>query len=42
MGPDFEKDFILYTFASDNSYARVLTQKKTGDEESSHIYEFGI
>ena len=25
---DFEKDFILYTFASDNSLAAVLTQKE--------------
>ena len=31
--PDFEKDFILYTFSSDNSLAVVLTQKgKLGDE----------
>ena len=26
--PDFEKYFILYTFASDNSLAAVLTQKE--------------
>ena len=25
--PDFSKPFILYTFASDSSYAAVLTQK---------------
>ena len=25
--PDFEKDFILYTFSSDNSLATMLTQK---------------
>ena len=31
--PDFEKDFILYTFASDNSLSPVLTQKRElGDE----------
>ena len=27
MSPDFTKDFILYTFATDFSYAAVLTQK---------------
>ena len=27
---DFEKDFILYTFASDDSLAAVLTQKEDG------------
>jgi hypothetical protein len=27
MSPYFKKDFILYTFASDVSYAVVLTQK---------------
>jgi len=27
VSPDFRKDFILYTFASDISYAVVLTQK---------------
>ena len=26
--PDFEKDFILYTFSSNNSLAVVLTQKE--------------
>ena len=31
--PDFEKDFILYTFASDNSLTTILTQKgELGDE----------
>ena len=31
--PSFENDFILYTFASDNSLAVVLTQKEErGDE----------
>ena len=31
--PDFEKDFILYTFGSDDSIAVVLTQKEdVGDE----------
>ena len=33
VSPDFKKDFILYTFASDISYAAVLTQKnQQGDE----------
>ena len=27
MPPNFDKDFILYTFAIDSSYAFVLTQK---------------
>ena len=27
VSPDFKKDFILYTFASDISYVAVLTQK---------------
>ena len=27
MSPNFTKDFILYTFATVNSYAAVLTQK---------------
>ena len=31
--PDFEKDFILYTFASDDSLAAVLTQKEDGGDE---------
>ena len=31
--PDFDKDFILYTFASDNSLAVVLTQKEEGEDE---------
>ena len=31
--PNFEKDFILYTFASDNSLAVVLTQKEEGGDE---------
>ena len=31
--PNFEKDFILYTFASDNSLAAVLTQKEEGGDE---------
>ena len=26
LSPDFHKDFILYTFTSDISYAAVLTQ----------------
>ena len=31
--PDFEKDFILYTFAFDDSLAAVLTQKEDGGDE---------
>ena len=31
--PDFEKDFILYTFTSDNSLAAMLTQKEDGGDE---------
>ena len=31
--PYFEKDFILYTFASDDSLAAVLTQKEHGGDE---------
>ena len=31
--PYFEKDFILYTFASDDSLAAVLTQKEDGGDE---------
>ena len=27
MSPDFLREFILYTFATDTSYADVLTQK---------------
>ena len=30
---DFDKDFILYTFASDDSLAAVLTQKEDGGDE---------
>ena len=30
---NFEKDFILYTFASDDSLAAVLTQKEDGGDE---------
>ena len=33
MSPDFRKDFILYTFASDISYATVLTQKNQQEDE---------
>ncbi len=33
LSPDFDKEFYLYTFASDLSYAGVLTQKNDqGDE----------
>ena len=31
--PDFDKDFILYTFASDDSLVAVLTQKEDGGDE---------
>ena len=31
--PNFDKDFILYTFASDDSLAAVLTQKEEGGDE---------
>ena len=31
--PYFDKDFILYTFASDDSLADVLTQKEDGGDE---------
>ena len=31
--PNFEKDFILYTFASDDSLAAVLTKKEDGGDE---------
>ena len=31
--PDFDKDFILYNFASDDSLAAVLTQKEDGGDE---------
>ena len=31
--PNFEKDFILYTFASDDSLAAVLTHKEDGGDE---------
>ena len=31
--PNFEKDFILYTFASDDLLAAVLMQKEEGGDE---------
>ena len=31
--PNFDKDFILYTFASNNSLAATLTQKEEGGDE---------
>ena len=31
--PNFEKDFILYTFVFDDSLAAVLTQKEDGGDE---------
>jgi hypothetical protein len=33
MSPDFSQDFTLYTFASDRSYAAVLTQKNVENNE---------
>ena len=33
MSPDFSQDFTLYTFASDHSYAAVLTQKNSENNE---------
>jgi hypothetical protein len=33
MSPDFSRDFTLYTFASDRSYAVVLTQKNVENNE---------
>jgi hypothetical protein len=33
MSPDFSQDFTLYTFASDHSYAAVLTQKNSEKNE---------
>jgi hypothetical protein len=33
MSPDFSQDFTLYTFASDRSYATVLTQKNVERNE---------
>ena len=33
LSPDFNKDFILYTFASDISYATVLTQLNQQNNE---------
>ena len=35
--PDFDKDFILYTFASNDSLAAVLTQKEDGGMNSPYI-----
>jgi hypothetical protein len=32
--PDFNRDFFLYTFASDQSLAAVLTQKDDGNNEA--------
>jgi hypothetical protein len=33
MSPDFSQDFTLYTFASDRSYAAILTQKNAENNE---------
>ena len=35
--PDFDKYFILYTFAFDDSLAVVLTQKEDGEMNSPYI-----
>ena len=41
--PNFDKDFILYTFASDDSLAVVLTQKEErGDEFSISFMSTGL
>ena len=40
--PDFEKDFILYTFSSDNSLPTVLTQKGELIDEYPIIYEHWV
>ena len=41
--PNFEKDFILYTFASDDSLAVVLNQKEDkGDEYPMSFMRTGL
>ena len=41
--PDFEKDFILYTFSSDNSLVAVLTQNgELGDEYPISFMSTGL
>ena len=41
--PDFEKDFILYTFSSDNSLAVVLTEREElGDEYPISFMSTGL
>ena len=41
--PDFEKDFILYTFDLDNSLVAVLTQKwELGDEYPISFMSTGL
>ena len=41
LSPDFNKDFILYTFASDLAYAAVLTQlNQQNNEVPISFYEF--
>ena len=43
MSHDFSKDFQLYTFALDNSYVVVLTQKnENGDEVLLTFMIFGL
>lgn len=33
VSPNFDKEFLLYTFASDVSYAAILTQKNDNGDE---------
>ena len=41
--PNFEKDFIMYTFAFDNSLATMLTQKgELGDEYPISFMSTGL
>jgi hypothetical protein len=34
MSPNFDKDFILYTFSSETSYVTILTQKNHEEMKS--------
>ena len=43
MSPDFSKEFFLYTFATDISYAAVLTQKnQEGNEVPISFMSVGL
>lgn len=43
MSPDFLREFILYTFATDTSYAVLLTQKNLdGDEVPISFMSAGL